>query len=63
MVSLNGCFDGIHLLTAGALSDEVSYVGSHVKPGDARVTRCAVVHCFYFIVDVVSKYFITMEIA
>ena len=72
-MSLNGCFDGVHLLTAGALSDEVSYMGYHVKPGgafclktddgafDTGVTRCAVVHCYYFIVNVVSKYFITME--
>ena len=73
MVSLNRCFDDIHLLRAGALSEEVSYMGSHVKPGgalclkagdgsfDTGATRCAVVHCFYFIVNVVSKYFITME--
>ena len=33
VVSLNGCFDGVHLLTASALSDEVSYMSSHVKSG------------------------------
>ena len=39
VMSLNGCFDGVHLLKASALSDEVSYMSSYVKPGGALSFR------------------------
>ena len=50
-MSLNEWLDGIHLLIARALSDEVSYMNHY-----------AVVHCLYFVVNVVCKYFIAVEL-
>ena len=35
VMSLNECFDGVQLLTASALSDEVSFTSSYVKPRGA----------------------------
>ena len=35
VMSLDGCLGAIHLLIASALSDEVSYMSSHLKLGGA----------------------------
>ena len=60
VMSLNGWLDGVHLLTASVLSDEVSRMIFHLDGWRFFRHRRDPLY-FYFLANVVFKYFITLD--